>query len=186
MLTRLLPLLMINALCAVLCHAQPTTKPAARAYAVTPMRVQQLVGAEHFCYAEAETTFANLKDTIDKLIPLVNPPPERFARPFGDLIFVYDGPMDDPAKPFKLSIGMSVKPGTVAPAGTKLRKLESIRAATAVYSGSLQHIGQAFGQLHSELREAGLQPTGQSRETYVYWEGHDSANNVIILQIAVK
>jgi hypothetical protein len=92
----------------------------------------------------------------------------------------------EPDKAFKLQIGFPVKPGAAAPAGAKVRKLDSIRAATVVYTGSLQNIGQAVTQFYSDVAAAGLKPTGEYRESYVYWEGPESTNNVIIIQAAVK
>lgn len=168
---------------------QPATKPAGASgadYLVTPMRVQQLAGADHFLYAEAETNFAELKQTIDKLMPLVTTPPESLAQPAGAYTFVYQGMAMGPDTKFNLRIGVPVKPGTAAPQGTRLGKLEPLRAATVVYCGSIQHIGEAFGKLYGELAAAGLQPTTECRETYVYWEGPESKNNVIILQAGVK
>src|SRR5262245_60746539 len=178
--------LAIGAVSTVLCHAPATTQPATRDFAITPRRVQQLRWADNFVYAEAETTFPNLKQTIDTLMPKVDGLHSDRSKTTGEYVFVYFNASMDPDKPFKLHIGFSVKPGVAPPAGAKVRKLESIKAATVVYSGDLAHIPDAFGELFTQISAAGLQPTGECRENYIYWEGPDSTNNIIIIQAAVK
>jgi effector-binding domain-containing protein len=175
----------IVAVSTVLCHAQ-ATQPAQRDFAITPMRVQQLAGAETFVYADGDTMFPNLKQTIDRLMDIVQPLRNDRNKVAGEYIFVYFNATMEPDKPFKLHVGFPVKPGVAAPAGAKVRKLESIKAATVVYSGDLSHIPEAFGELFTQISAAGLQPTGECRENYIYWEGPESTNNVIIIQAAVK
>ena len=36
------------------------------------------------------------------------------------------------------------------------------------------------------IREAGLEPNGEEREFTTYWEGFDSPNNIILIQVGVK
>ena len=164
----------------------PATRPAEREFAVTPLRVQQLQGIDEYCYGEAQTTFADLKNSIDKLMdPIDRANTAGKIQLAGPYVFVYKGISDDMAKPITLQVGRQVKPGAAA-GETKTRKLESLRAATVVYTGNLSNFPKVYPGIYADLFAAGLTPTGELRETYAYWEGPESPNNVIIVQIGVK
>jgi effector-binding domain-containing protein len=171
------------------CAAQPTTKPAAagkQPYAVTPMRVQELKGFDTFAYVESETSFADLHPTIDKQMRQINEAINTGKfQPDGPVIFIYKNVIDM-SKPFTLQIGMPAKRGVQAAGDLKVRKLDPLRSATITYSGSVDDIPKPYEQLFKDLATAGLTPTGENREVYAYWEGPDSVNNVVVIQIGVK
>jgi effector-binding domain-containing protein len=164
----------------------PATQPAA--YLVTPMRVAQFKGSDSYCYVEAETTFADLKQTIDQLLPKIEAAMNSGrVQPQGGLIFVYQGATTDPSKSFRLQVGVPTR-GAVgeAPDGAMIRKLQPLRAASVIFSGELLDLPQAYQKLYAELFAAGLTPTGETRELYLYWEGPESNNNVVLILAAVK
>jgi hypothetical protein len=105
-------------------------------------------------------------------------------------MMVYQGnPHFEPTKPFKVEIGVVVPDNTPAPAegaGVKLRKTEALKCVTILYTGTVQGQGQAYQKLIPALRAAGHTPTGEERETCLYWEGHESTNNVYMMMIGIK
>jgi len=69
------------------------------------------------------------------------------------------------------------------PAGeVQIRWLPPFHCATALYTGSVQHLGEALGRLDQAMKEKGLKSTGEYRERYLYWEDDQSPNNVMLLQ----
>jgi effector-binding domain-containing protein len=190
--------ILLVALChvALAADAPPTTKPSDKSpgqqqrppeSVTTPMRTQQLQGADVFFYIEAETTFASLRQTIDQLMaPLTEAINGGKVQPTGPVIFVYTGVAGDMSKPFKLQVGIPVAGGAVEAGQFKTRALPSIRAATMIFSGSLLDIPQAYRRLYSELFASGLTPAGENRERYLHWEGADSNNNVVLIEVAVR
>jgi len=176
--------------------AEPATRPAESgqqaaqpaACLVTPMRVGQFKGSDSYYYVEAETTFTDLKQTIDQLLPKIEAAINSGrVQPQGGLIFVYHGATTDPSKSFRLQVGVPTR-GAVgeAPDGAMIRQLQPLRAASVIFSGELLDLPQAYQKLYAELFAAGLIPTGETRELYLYWEGPESSNNVVLILAAVK
>ena len=64
----------------------------------------------------------------------------------------------------------------------QIRWLPPFHCATVLYTGSLQHLGEALGRLDQAMKEQGLKSTGEYREQYLYWEDDQSPNNVMLLQ----
>lgn len=58
--------------------------------------------------------------------------------------------------------------------------------ATAYYTGSVKHMGQAAGKLYEIMMANNLRPTNQYREIYLYWEGPESPNNVVEIQFVLQ
>ena len=89
--------------------------------------------------------------------------------------------------PFTLDIGFPVADKVTAPENLKVRKLESPKSATVLYSGKLTDIGEVYRDLYGTLlTSADMKPTSESREHYLYWEGVDSPNNVVMIQVVLK
>jgi len=85
-------------------------------------------------------------------------------------------------KEFTLDIGVIVKDGTPKPDGFQMITVGSSSCATVIYAGDLSQLGHAWGKLYGEIGRRGLQPTDVCREVFLYWEGRESANNLIQLQ----
>ena len=90
------------------------------------------------------------------------------------------------SKPFTLQVGMPARPGVKAGGDLKARKLEPLRCASIVFVGTVDDIPKSYEQLFKDVSAAGLTPTGENREVYAYWEGPESVNNVVVIQIGVK
>ena len=93
------------------------------------------------------------------------------------------------AQPFKVEMGIIVADDTAAPEGQtdiKVRKADAMRCATILYTGPVNRQGEAYQKLIPALRAAGHTPTGEERESCLYWEGAESPNNVYLMMIAIK
>lgn len=100
----------------------------------------------------------------------------------GPTIFVAHGLPKDPDTLFPLSFCLPVTPE--AAEGTT--HLSSINAACAVYEGPLSGLfSHGYQPLLADMAEAGLTPTGESREVYHRWTGPNHDDNRIEIQFAV-
>ena len=164
----------------------PTTEPSSD-YAITPMRLQTLKGAPNYLYSEGETTLDAVKQTVDTNF---NPLRDLFEsgklQATGPAIFVFTGISMDMSKPFKIQTGLPVKADVAAFDNYKVRALPALRAATVVFNGGLANLSAAYVKIYSDIFTAGLRPTGETRETYLHWEGSDSSNNIILIQVGVE
>ncbi len=175
--------------------APPTTRPAGRAktvaagaddFVVSKMRVQTLKEHPYF-YKSVKTTLATMgptiQQTMDALVPALK---ARHVQISGPPTFVYKGAGMDHNAPFELEMGFQVEPGTEAFGDYKVKQLDALTSATVIYSGPIPSIGAAYQQVYPDLFATGLVPSGERRETYLMWEGPESVNNVVLIQIGVK
>ncbi|HEY7120742.1 MAG TPA: hypothetical protein VH475_29425 [Tepidisphaeraceae bacterium] len=162
---------------------QEATKPAE--YVIGEMHVQTLPPL-NFVYGSAETTFEKLGEVVNKYLPLLGTAiDEGRIRPTAGCMLVYRN-MTDLSKPFTLEVGWLVSDKTKATAELKLRKTEPFKCATVMYTGAMANMGKVYEKLMGDVAAAGLAPSGESREMYLYWEGPDSVNNVVQVQLGVK
>jgi len=151
------------------------------------MRLQDVKGCTFF-YSATETTIPQLSNVIPPMMEgMYSAMKENQISPANAPVFVYQGITQDPSKPFQLEVGMPVQPdGAKAVGDFKVRELPTFHCATVIFSGPLARIPQAYQQLFGELFQAGLQPTGETREMFLYWEGPESPNNIELIMAGVK
>jgi effector-binding domain-containing protein len=153
---------------------------------VTKMRVQDYKAQTYF-YTSTETTLNQISNVAMESIPkLVAAMRENNVDVVGPMTFVYHGVTQDRDKPFQLEIGFAVSPGTKEAGDFKVRELAAFHCASVIYSGPIMQIAMAYQGLFTELFGAGLQPTDETREMYLYWEAPDSPNNVQVIMAGVK
>lgn len=168
--------------------AQEKPRPATRPvrHVVSDVRVQTLKGMTYL-YAEMQATFDQIPQLAGKTLGQLDPAVKQAnVQVGGGPLFIYHGIGDDMSKPFKLQIGYPVADDTRAVAGFQLKKLPDFRCATVILSGSLGDMGEAYDKVWKASIAAGMKPTGETREAYLYWEGPDSSNNVIFIQIGIQ
>ena len=176
--------------------AAPSTAPAAPAAPVAPpddndmliskMRLQDIKGCTYF-FAATETTIPQLHTVIPSTMEsLETATKEHQIEISGAPLLIYHGITQDMAKPFELEIGFPVKEGSKAAGDFKVREVPTFHCATVIYSGPVQRVGEAYQQLFMELMQAGMQPTGETREMYLYWEAPESPNNIELIMAGVK
>jgi effector-binding domain-containing protein len=155
-------------------------------YLVGEMHVQALPAA-NYLYGSSETTFEKLQEVIGKYIPLLVKGIEAGEiHPKGQSMFIYHGVQEDMSKPFTLDVGWCVSDNTKAAGELKLRKLPEVKCATMLYTGSVANIAKVYEKLMPAVAKAGLTPAGDVREYYLNWEGPESLNNVIQVQVELK
>jgi effector-binding domain-containing protein len=92
----------------------------------------------------------------------------------------------DMTKPFTLDIGIETVDDAKPTDDLKVRKLSRFKCATMLYTGSLQNLSKVYEKLVPAALAAGHKLTGESREFYLYWEGPDSKNNVVQVQVGIE
>lgn len=171
--------------------AQAQQQPAAAAAQdqepiISRMRVQDYKPVKYF-YVETETTLAQIQNTVPEQLPKIFAGVmEHNVQVNGPMIFVYHGVTQDREKPFKLEIGFPVGAEPKAEGEYKVRELAEYHCASVIYSGPIAQVGTAYQSLFTELFGAGLQPEGETREMYLYWESPESPNNVQVIMQGVK
>ncbi|HRK29761.1 MAG TPA: GyrI-like domain-containing protein [Tepidisphaeraceae bacterium] len=168
--------------------AEPKEGPAAVAEGesvTSAMRVQEM-GPLNFFHTTVTMTFEKMDGVAQIIGEMEAAIKEKKITAGGTVIFVYQGAAPDPTKEFELSIGMHVEAGTEGFDKWKVTELPSFKAATVMHSGPVKTISTAYQKIFPEIFAKGLQPTGENREFYLYWEGEESANNIMLVQVGVQ
>ena len=169
---------------------QPAAKPDAPAddqdFVISGMRVQELKGITYL-FVSSQSTLGqipdNVRQSMDKLQPGIK---SGQIKPVGAPLIIFHGVNGDPNNQFPMEVGFPVAPDTAAPDGLEVKKLDSFRCATVLYSGSMQDIKHAYEAVYNDLTNAGLEPTDEGREAVLLYEGPDSVNNVAMIEVGVK
>lgn len=169
-------------------NAEPKENPAMPDLgesATSPVRVQEMAPISLF-----HTTITTSYEKMDVVGPIIESMEkairDKQIHATGVVVFLYEGATPDPTKEFQLSIGMPVPAGTEGFDEWKVSDLPAFKCATALHSGPVKSIGLAYQKIFPELFAKGLEPTGENREFYLYWEGEASVNNVMLVQVGVK
>ncbi len=152
---------------------------------VSPMTVRTLKGCT-FLYRSIETDMQNSAQRIEaEMKSLAEEIKSAKIMPVGAPIFVFHNPTPEVGKTFTIEMGFPVAAETKAPANSKVRSLEPLRAATVMFSGAIPALRGAYEQLYHQIGQAGLTPGTELRQYTLYWESVDSPNNVMLLQVGL-
>ena len=145
-----------------------------------------------YAFVSTQTTLNKVADAVGALMPTIDAAIDAGKlRPTGPTVLTYHGSSEDPNKEFTLDVGVIVKDGTPKPEGIEIVTVGPSVCATVIYAGPMDQIGQAYGKLYgeqaygklrAEIGRRRLRPTDISREVYLFWEGRESANNIIQVQ----
>lgn len=161
--------------------AAPAAGPAD--YVVTPMRVQEMKGF-NYLHATAETTMAKMGEVLGPKSAGLH---TTTMHPTGPMTLILRGAGMDQNKPILLQVGLPVAEDTSSGSGEyQVKTLPTFRCAAVVFSGPIKQVGKVYPQLYKDLYSAGLQPTGETRQVFLLWDGPDSANNVVLIEVGVK
>jgi effector-binding domain-containing protein len=164
-------------------------KPAAPAaeFLVGEVHYQTLPEVQYL-YAAAETTFEKQLEVINKYLPKLREGIQSGAIVTqGSCMFIYKGVNgEDMSKPFMLEIGWVVGDKAKDLGDFKLRKVDASRCATLLFTGRMNDIGKAYEKMIPAVAASGNTPMGEARELFLHWEGADSPNNVVQIQVPVK
>lgn len=150
--------------------------------------IVQTIPAKHYVCGSSETDFKSMREPVVKtLTALGDGAKEKKLGLHGPVLhFYYGAPHRSPDKAFKMETGFFVPEGTKAVDNFKVRELPQFKCASILYVGPGPRIGDAWQALYRSLGAKGLTPTDEERELYLYWEGVDSPNNIVQVQVGVK
>lgn len=148
----------------------------------------QTIPPKHYVFGSLDTDFKSMGEPVGKTLTVLGEgAKEKKLALYGPVLHYYYGaPHRTPDKPFKMETGFFVPEGTEAVGLLKVRELPKFKCASILYVGSATRIGDAWQELYRSLRAKGLTPTDEERELYLYWEGVDSPNNIVQVQVGVK
>lgn len=150
--------------------------------------IVQTVPAKHYLHGGFETKFKDMGAPVGKtLTELTEAAKEQKVGLHGPVVHFYFGaPHQDPEQQFRMETGFYVAEGVESAGMFKARKLPEFKCATIIYVGPAAKIGKAWQKLYRSLRSRGLKATKEERELYLYWEGADSPNNIVQVQVGVE
>lgn len=153
---------------------------------LSPVRVTQLKPVT-FVGIATQTTFSEMGTLIGPQLEKVKAVIQQAGVfPAGGHMLVYTGMTGDTTKPFTLEVGVPLPLSSKPIPGLQSRELTSGHVATALYHGPMATIGQAYKRFFAQLGEAGHLPADETRLRYLYWEGPDSANNVLLIEVVLR
>lgn len=154
---------------------------------VGSMRIQTFAPMDYY-YGSIETDFKGMVKPLKKVLGDIGKAAEAGKLKIrGPVMHVYyESPHLKPDQAFKMETGFQVAEGAQPSGALKARKTSKFKCATMLYVGPGRRIGDAWQKLAAAVADAGLRPTGEEREMYLYWESDDSPNNVVQVQMGVK
>lgn len=150
--------------------------------------IVQTIPAKQYIFGSIETDFKNMgKPVVATLTALGEKSREEKKALFGPVLHYYYGaPHRAPDKAFKMETGFFAPDGVKDIGDFKVRELPAFKCASVLYVGPGTRIGDAWQNVYRSLRAQGLTATDEERELYLYWEGVDSPNNIVQVQVGVK
>jgi effector-binding domain-containing protein len=159
---------------------------AADSLVLTDVRVKELAPRQFLC-AKKQLKIAEMHEfatvTIEKLIGQAT---ELKLAQTGPIMITYFNFHGDPEETFTGELAVPINVEHAMKGGDfYLRKTEKFKCASTIFQGQLTSLGMAWQNFVQTAMTNG-EPTGESREVYLYWEGFDSPNNIVELQLGLK
>ena len=153
---------------------------------LTEVRLKETAERQYLC-AKKELKIAEMHEFATATIKqLMEKATELKLGQSGPILITYFNFRGDPDQKFTAEIGVPIGAKEAAVVGEfYVRKVPKFKCAAAVFQGPLMQIGEAWGKFVEMAMTKG-EPTEESRELYLYWEGHDSPNNIIELEMGLK
>src|SRR5260370_19482068 len=124
-----------------------------------------------------------IPDTLPKLSTAVRLNKTPVA---GSVVFINHNANPQDGKPFAFDVGIMVAPETQAVGDFKVKKLDTLKCDTILINGEISGISEAYNKLMQFVAAKKHELTGEVGEYYLYWEGQESPNNVIQIQMGTK
>jgi effector-binding domain-containing protein len=152
----------------------------------TDVRVKETAARTYLC-VKKEVKLADLAEFAPEgVTQLMEKATELRLGQGGPIMLTYYNFSGDPAQTFTAEIGLPVwKKDVDKSAGVYIRNVPKLKCASAIYQGPLTKIGDAWHSFATTAMSKG-ETTGESHELYLYWEGKDSPNNIIEMQMVLK
>ncbi len=155
------------------------------------MRVLTMPEMTFFHVINRPTALANLDRDLDTMMSSLDAARAQAGMAqAGPIVIRYYGVQTDThggdAELFLMEVGVPVQPGTPPAGEARVKVLPTYRCASLLLWGSLAHVEAAYATLMQSIKEAGLERTGEGREWYYWFEGDDSANNLLGICMGVR
>jgi effector-binding domain-containing protein len=166
-------------------QTRPTTQSAVgfADYSITDARIQDLKGFTYF-HTSRKISIRQMNHIMDAEVQRTVAAAR--SRISGPLVLIMHNMTGNPDQLFDVETGFPVNPGGEAPDGFAIINIPTKRFATVIFSGSLMQMGAAYHKLYSAIFGAGMMPGEESRQYFLYWEGIDSVNNVVMISVEVQ
>ncbi len=139
-----------------------------------------------YLHASTQATIREMDKALKTIFePMMQELHQGTFRMDGPVVFVYHDCDGSPDKPFQLTTGAIVAKDAKPMQGYQIKELAGGKMATAYYTGPVKHMGKAAGKVYEMMMSKNLDPTGEYREVYLFWEGPESANNVVEIQFVL-
>jgi hypothetical protein len=181
----LLPIAVLSVLTFAKDDPAPVASPAPL---IGEMNVQSFPPLNYY-HVATEASFDTLGDAVGKAMKeLAEAAQGGAVRGGGPSMIVYDDAhfAAKPDRGFKVQIGVLAAEGARPVGNFQLRKTEPFKCATVLYTGHVPGQGLAYQKLYPAIARAGLTRTNEERAMCLYWESHDSPNNVFLIQVGIK
>lgn len=154
---------------------------------LTKMRIKEET-EKIFFGAKKEIKIAEIGEFAMQTAPVIEGKALELRLPrSGTLTLSYFGFKGDPEQAFTAEIDLPVKKEDDDYRGPFFfRKAPKFKCASAILQGPLKYLGEAWETLVSEALKGGYKPTGESREVYLSFEGADSPNTIVELQLGIE
>jgi effector-binding domain-containing protein len=162
------------------------TATAADSDVVTQVRMKELSEREYLC-AKKELQIAEIGEFATSTIPqLLEKAAQMKLVHTGPIMITYFNFFGDPEQKFTAEIGVPIQAKDAKSEGPfYVRKVAKLKCASAIFQGPFNKKGDAWHTFAQAAMAKG-EPTGESRELYLYWESADSPNNIVELQMGLK
>lgn len=153
---------------------------------VTEVRVKETAPRSYLC-VKKEVKLPDLADFAPEAVTqLMEKATELKLGQGGPIMLTYYNFSGDPAQTFTAEVGLPIwKKDVAKSADVYVRSVPKMKCASAIYQGPLTKIGDAWHSFAMTAMSKG-EVTGESHELYLYWEGKDSPNNIVELQMVLK
>jgi hypothetical protein len=155
-------------------------------FVISPMRVLTLPEISFFHAASQPVAFSQLDQVLDPLLDALYEARRLAAicESGPDIVRYYRA--DGETGLYIMEAGIAVAPGTLPAGKAQVKTLPPYGCAGVLLWGSLAHITQAYTALSGSMQAAGLQHTGEVRESTYSFESPVSPNNLMGIYMAIS
>jgi len=154
---------------------------------ISPMRVQTLPEITFFYVTSPPIPFTDLDKYLDPLLESLYAAKAQagLGETGPDIVRYYKAGDSEPDK-LLMEVGIPVKPEMQPAGAAQVKTPPPYRCASLLLWGSLAHIAEAYETLQREMREAGLEHTGECQEWNYYFWGVESPHNLMGITMGIK
>ena len=152
----------------------------------TEVRIKETAERQYLC-AKKEIKIAELAEFAPATVKaLVEKATELKLGQSGPIVIIYFNFQGDPEQKFTVEIGVPIGAKDATVTGEfYVRKVPKFKCAAAIFQGSMSQRGEAWQKFPGIALSKG-EFSGESRELFLNWEGHESSNNIIELEMGLK